>query len=45
MFDRIFKNYDVANRAISMAEMLGYFVDHVLSLFGQEAPKTWADIR
>jgi len=30
---------------VSMAEMLGYFADHVLSLFGQEAPKTWADIR
>jgi 4-hydroxy-3-polyprenylbenzoate decarboxylase len=30
---------------ISMAEMLGYFADHVLSLFGQESPKTWADIR
>ena len=30
---------------VSMAEMLGYFVDHVLSLFGQEAPKTWAEIR
>lgn len=31
--------------AVSMAEMLGYYVDHVLSLFGQEAPKTWKDIR
>lgn len=30
---------------VSMAEMLGYFVDHVLSLFGQESPKTWEDIR
>jgi len=30
---------------VSMAEMLGYYVDHVLSLFGQEAPKTWKDIR
>ena len=30
---------------VSMVEMLGYYVDHVLSLFGQEAPKTWKDIR
>jgi 4-hydroxy-3-polyprenylbenzoate decarboxylase len=30
---------------VSMAEMLGYFVDHVLSLFGQQAPQTWEDIR
>lgn len=30
---------------VSMAEMLGYFADHVLSLFGQVAPKTWEDIR
>ena len=30
---------------VSIAEMLGYFVDHVLSLFGQQAPKTWEDIR
>jgi len=30
---------------ISMVEMLGYYVDHLLSLFGQEAPKTWEDIR
>ena len=30
---------------VSMAEMLGYFADHVLSLFGQESPKTWEDIR
>ena len=30
---------------VSIAEMLGYYVDHVLSLFGQEAPKTWEDIR
>lgn len=30
---------------VSITEMLGYYVDHVLSLFGQEAPKTWADIR
>ncbi|MBN2164347.1 MAG: UbiX family flavin prenyltransferase [Pontiellaceae bacterium] len=30
---------------VSMAEMLGCYADHVLSLFGQEAPKTWKDIR
>ena len=30
---------------VSMADMLGYFADHVLSLFGQTAPKTWEDIR
>ncbi len=30
---------------VSMAEMLGFFADHVLSLFGQEAPITWDDIR
>ena len=30
---------------VSVAEMLGYYVDHVLALFGQEAPQTWADIR
>lgn len=30
---------------VSMAEMLGYYVDHVLALFGQEASRTWADIR
>jgi 4-hydroxy-3-polyprenylbenzoate decarboxylase len=30
---------------VSVKEMLGYYVDHVLSLFGQEAPKTWKDIR
>jgi 4-hydroxy-3-polyprenylbenzoate decarboxylase len=30
---------------VSMAEMLGCYCDHVLSLFGQESPKTWADIR
>lgn len=30
---------------VSMVEMLGYYVDHVLSLFGQEAPVTWEDIR
>ncbi len=30
---------------VSMAEMLGCYVDHVLSLFGQTSPKTWEDIR
>jgi 4-hydroxy-3-polyprenylbenzoate decarboxylase len=30
---------------ISMVEMLGYYCDHVLSLFGQESPQTWGDIR
>lgn len=30
---------------VSMAEMLGYYCDHVLSLFGQNAPQTWADLR
>ena len=30
---------------VSIVEMLGYYVDHVLSLFGQAAPKTWEDIR
>ena len=30
---------------VSIHEMLGYYADHVLSLFGQTAPKTWEDIR
>ncbi|MBT8042273.1 MAG: UbiX family flavin prenyltransferase [Kiritimatiellales bacterium] len=30
---------------VSVKEMIGYFADHVLSLFGQESPKTWEDIR
>ncbi len=30
---------------VSIREMLGYYVDHVLSLFGQAAPRTWEDIR
>lgn len=30
---------------VSVKEMLGYYVDHVLSLFGQGSPKTWEDIR
>ena len=30
---------------ISVREMIGYFVDHALSLFGQDSPKTWEDIR
>lgn len=31
--------------SVSMAEMLGCYVDHVLSLFGQPSPKTWEDLR
>ena len=30
---------------VSLTELLGHYVDHVLSLFGQEAPSTWADVR
>ena len=30
---------------ISVAEMIGFYADHVLALFGQEAPQTWADVR
>jgi 4-hydroxy-3-polyprenylbenzoate decarboxylase len=30
---------------VSVTEMLGYYCDHVLSLFGQDSPKTWEDIR
>lgn len=30
---------------VSVKEMLGYYADHVLSLFGQDSPKTWEDIR
>lgn len=30
---------------VSVKEMLGYYCDHVLSLFGQEASETWATIR
>ncbi|MEI6892355.1 MAG: UbiX family flavin prenyltransferase [Pontiella sp.] len=30
---------------VSVKEMLGYYCDHVLSLFGQDAPQTWEDIR
>ena len=30
---------------VPISEMLGYYVDHVLSLFGQEPPQTWADVR
>jgi 4-hydroxy-3-polyprenylbenzoate decarboxylase len=30
---------------VSMTELLGFYVDHVLSIFGQSAPKTWEDIR
>ena len=30
---------------ITVAEMLGYYADHVLALFGQSAPNTWEDVR
>ena len=30
---------------VSMTELMGYYVDHVLSLLGQKAKKTWAEIR
>lgn len=30
---------------VSIVEMLGYYADHVLSLFGQTPAKTWEDIR
>ena len=30
---------------VSIVEMLGYYVDHVLSILGQEPPQTWADVR
>jgi hypothetical protein len=30
---------------VSIAEMLGYYVDHLLALFGQEVATTWADVR
>ena len=30
---------------VAITEMLGYYADHVLSLFGQKAPATWADVR
>ena len=30
---------------VSVKEMLGHYVDHVLSLFGQGSPQTWEDIR
>ena len=30
---------------VSIAEMLGYYVDHLLALFGQEVASTWADVR
>ena len=30
---------------VSISEMLGFYVDHVLSLFGQKPPQTWEDIR
>jgi 4-hydroxy-3-polyprenylbenzoate decarboxylase len=30
---------------VSISEMLGFYVDHVLSILGQDPPRTWADIR
>ena len=30
---------------ISVSEMLDYYADHVLSLFGQTAEQTWEDVR
>ena len=30
---------------ISVSEMLDYYADHVLSLFGQSAAQTWEDVR
>ncbi len=30
---------------VSMTELLGHYVDHVLALFGQDSPATWADVR
>jgi len=30
---------------VSIKEMLGYYVDHVLSILGQPAPVTWEDVR
>jgi 4-hydroxy-3-polyprenylbenzoate decarboxylase len=30
---------------VTVSEMLGYYVDHVLSLLGQPPPRTWADVR
>ncbi len=32
-------------REVSISEMLGYYADHVLSLFGQASPQTWEDLR
>lgn len=32
-------------QTVSIEEMLGHYVDHVLSLFGQSCETTWADIR
>ena len=31
-------------KSISMEDMLGFYVDHLLALFGQKEPQTWADI-
>ncbi len=30
---------------VSLTELLGHYVDHVLALFGQDSPATWADVR
>ena len=30
---------------IKVSEMLDFYADHVLSLFGQEANQTWEDVR
>ena len=30
---------------IKVSEMLGFYADHVLALFGQESSQTWADVR
>lgn len=30
---------------VSLTDMLGHYVDHLLSLFGQESPRTWADLK
>jgi 4-hydroxy-3-polyprenylbenzoate decarboxylase len=36
---------DRSPEEVSISEMLGYYADHVLSLLGQDPPRTWADIR
>lgn len=32
-------------QTVSVVDMLGYYVEHVLSILGQPATKTWRDIR